>query len=67
MKEKIKKSSTVYQRLQSAYKAMLSSCLECRNNTESKTQKLQIQIKEKQCFYQKSAMCNSGKLRFIKN
>ena len=41
MKEEIKnlKTSTVHQRFESIYKAMLSYCLKCRKNTESKKSK----------------------------
>ena len=41
MKQETKnlKASTVYQRFQSIYKTMLSYCLKCRKNTESKNPK----------------------------
>ena len=42
MKEEIKISKTekVYQRFYSIYKTMLSHCLKCRKNTESKNRKV---------------------------
>ena len=49
MKEEIKnlKNSTVHQRLYSIYKTMLSYCLECRKNTESKNPRVVKTKKEK--------------------
>ena len=45
---------------------MLSYCLKYRKIQKAKTQGLQRQIKENECFYQNLQMCDSKKLRFIK-
>ena len=52
-KKKINKTSTVHQRFQSVYKAILFYCLKCRKNIESKNPKvIKAKRKEKQRFYQ---------------
>ena len=69
MKEEIKnlKTLTVHQRFESIYKAMLSYCLKCRKNMESKKSK---SCKDKKKYGRimlssKCTMYDSKKLRFI--
>ena len=68
MKEEIKnlKTSTVHKRFKSDYKTVLSHCLKCRKNSESKDPRVANTNKAKPMLLSKSAVCDSKKSRFIK-
>ena len=68
MKEEIKnlKSLSVYRRFKSMYKTMLSYCLKCRKNTESKNQNVIKAINGRIMLLSKCAVCDSEKSQFIK-
>ena len=60
------RTSTVYERFYFIYKTTLHYCLNCRKIQKVKFQKLQRQIKKKIMLLSKPVVCDSKKLRFIK-
>ena len=60
------KTNTVHRIFQSIYKTMLSYCLKCRKNTEIKNLNVVTTKNERMMLLQKCAVCNSKKLKFIK-
>ena len=65
MKEKIinLKTSTLSQRFQSIYKAMLSYCLKCKRNIKSKSPKIAKTKREKPVLLSKCAVYGSKNIK----
>ena len=63
MKQEINHS--VYKRLQSMYNKMLSQCLKCRKNAESKNPKV-ARMNRRIIYLSKCTTCDRKKAKFIK-
>ena len=65
-KSKIERLHQVYRRFYSIYKTMLSYCLKCRKNTESKNPIVERSKNERITLLSKCAVCDSKKSKIIK-